>query len=209
MAEEYLEARFRLYRMVYMHKTTRAAKKILVTLLNAVANTTENGPTSRDPVLHYLTSETPTIGSYLDLDDTVIWSTLRFYEGHDDRHIAELATRLRNRELYKCVDIGVRDEPGGNLYLRFQRRLERSSIEWRSELIFDDPKVTPYRWYNFDDASALNKVLVRTNTNEPKDIASTSSIVATLQNEERIQRVYAPDSKKADTILRMVEELRG
>ena len=209
VAEEYLEARFRLYRMVYMHKTTRAAEKILVTLLNAVANTTENGPTSRDPVLHYLTSETPTIGSYLDLDDTVIWSTLRFYEGHDDRHIAELATRLRNRELYKCVDIGVRDEPGGNLYLRFQRRLERSSIEWRSELIFDDPKVTPYRWYNFDDASALNKVLVRTNTNEPKDIASTSSIVATLQNEERIQRVYAPDSKKADTILRMVEELRG
>ena len=145
VAEEYLEARFRLYRMVYMHKTTRAAEKILVTLLNAVANTTENGPTSRDPVLHYLTSETPTIGSYLDLDDTVIWSTLRFYEGHDDRHIAELATRLRNRELYKCVDIGVRDEPGGNLYLRFQRRLERSSIEWRSELIFDDPKVTPYR----------------------------------------------------------------
>ena len=29
VAEEYLEARFRLYRMVYMHKTTRAAEKML------------------------------------------------------------------------------------------------------------------------------------------------------------------------------------
>ena len=208
VAEEYLEARFRLYRMVYLHKTTRAAEKMLATLLNAVAKTTNSGRASHAPVLRYLTSENPTIGSYLDLDDTAIWSTLRFYEDHDDRRIADLAKRLRNRQLYKCVDIGVRDEPGGNLYLRFQRTLEASSIEWRSDLIFDDPKVTPYKWYNFEDASALNKVLVRTDTNEPKDIASISSIVATLQTEERIQRVYAPDTEKADEILEIVEELR-
>ena len=35
VAEEYLEARFRLYQMVYMHKTTRAAEKMLEALLGA------------------------------------------------------------------------------------------------------------------------------------------------------------------------------
>ena len=207
VAEEYLEARFRLYRMVYMHKTTRAAEQILVTLLNAVAKVEDNELASRDPVLRFLAAEAPSIGSYLDLDDTVIWSALLHYENHSDPRIAQLAGRLRNRRLYKCVDIGARDEPGGNLYLRFRRKLDERSIEWREDLIFDEPSVTPYKWYNFEDASALNKVLVKTDTNEPKDIASISRIVDTLQSEERIQRVYAPDSETAEEILKIVEEL--
>ena len=67
--------------------------------------------------------------------------------------------------------------------------------------------MTPYKWYNFEDASALNKVLVKTDTNEPKDIASISRIVETLRSEQRTQRVYAPDSEKAGGILKIVEEL--
>lgn len=93
------------------------------------------------------------------------------------------------------------------MYLRFRRKLDERSIEWREDLIFDEPSVTPYKWYNFEDASALNKVLVKTDTNEPKDIASISRIVDTLQSEERIQRGYAPDSEKAEEILKIVEEL--
>ena len=37
VAEEYLEARSRLYRMVYIHKATRAAEKMLEALLRRVA----------------------------------------------------------------------------------------------------------------------------------------------------------------------------
>ena len=207
VAEEYLQARFRLYRMVYMHKTTRAAEQVLVTLLNAVAKMEDDELARRDPVRRFLAAEAPSIGSYLDLDDTVIWSALLHYESHSDPIIKELAGRLRNRQLYKCVDIGVRDEPGGNLYLRFRRKVDERSVEWREDLIFDEPSVTPYKWYNFEDASALNKVLVKTDANEPKDIASISRVVETLQSEERIQRVYAPDSEKAEEILKIVEEL--
>ncbi len=36
VAEEYLEARFRLYKAVYMHKTTRAAEKMFDALLRTV-----------------------------------------------------------------------------------------------------------------------------------------------------------------------------
>ena len=118
VAEEYLEARFRLYRMVYMHKTTRAAERMLERLLKAV---TEAGDRrlSRDPVLRYLTSDNPTIGIYLDLDDAAMWSSLHLYQDHSNEDIARLARRLRDRNLYKCVDIGAREDPGGNLYLRF------------------------------------------------------------------------------------------
>ena len=208
VAEEYLEARFRLYRMVYMHKTTRAAERMLEKLLKVVAEAADRKFSRHDPVLRYLTSDNPTIGTYLGLDDAAVWSALHLYQGHPNEDIAQLARRLRDRNLYKCVDIGAREDPGGNLYLRFRRELSKASIEWRDDVIFDDSTVTPYKWYPFEDPSALNKVLVKTDSSEPKDIASISKIVASLQNEEQIRRVYAPDSAKSEEIIKILEELR-
>ncbi len=211
VAEEYLEARFRLYQMVYMHKTTRAAEKMLEALLSAVASkmrNTESAP--RGPISHYLASETPSLGSYLDLDDAAVWAAIMEFAELPNERTSTLARRLRDRKLYKCVDIGARDEAGGNLHLRLRHRLEERPPEWYQDLLFDEPTVTPYKWYDFDDASALNKVLVKTreDENEPTDIANISSIVKTLKDEERIQRVYAPNrdiAEQLQTILGEVE----
>ena len=75
VAEVYLEARFRLYRMVYMHKTTRAAEKMLESLLRIASLELRDTNLARgQPALRYFTSNTPTLGLYLDLDDTAIWS---------------------------------------------------------------------------------------------------------------------------------------
>ena len=83
-----------------------------------------------------------------------------------------------------------------------------ASAVWRDDMVFDDPTLTPYKWYSFEDPSALNKVLVKTDKGEPKDIASISSIVASVQNEEQIRRVYVPDSVKSGEILDVLEGLR-
>ena len=187
-----------------MHKTTRSAEKMLVTLLKTVAEEEDVGLANREPVLRYLRE--PTIGSYMDLDDAAIWSALLCYKDHSNRDISELARRLRDRELYKCVDVGVHDDPRGNLYLRVQRELR--NFDWHEDLIFDGSSIEPYKRYSFEDSSALKKVLIQTDTNEPMDIATKSNIVAALRDRERIHRVYAPDSDKADKVLNIVEEMR-
>ena len=212
VAEEYLEARFRLYRMVYMHKTTRAAEKMLERLLRITALELKEVKMAHwQPVLRYFVSDTPTLGLYLDLDDAAVWSALTTLTelGKPNGHIARLAARLRDRELYKCVDVGVRDETGGNLYLRFKRELDRREVAWRDDLLFDEPTLAPYKWYDFDDASALNKVLVksRPDMDEPVDIVGVSDIVETLRGEQRIQRVYAPDSRHADELHDLLMEV--
>ena len=208
VAEEYLEARYRLYRMVYMHKTTRAAEKMLEALLQTATSELEDDELAkREPVLRYFVS--PSLDSYLALDDASVWAALAIYAECGNPRVSRLAGRLRDRDLYKCVDIGVRDRTNGNLYLRFRRKLEERSAEENEDLLFDDPTVMPYRWYDFDDASALNKVLVKTreDMNEPEDIAEESPIVKALQGRERIQRVYAPDSAKADELANMLKEM--
>ena len=213
VAEDYLEARYRLYWTVYIHKTTRAAEKMLEELLRDAASSLRNDSLARrEPVLRYLTAATPSLDAYLRLDDAAVWAALAEYAECPQPRVAELARRLRDRNLYKCLEVGSWDEPQGNLYRRFRRELNGRSIEWAGDLLFDQSTVTPYTWYDFDDASALNKVLVkiRADRQEPKDIAEVSPIVMALHNNGRpgrVQRVYAPDKEKIKYLGKVLQEV--
>lgn len=214
VAEDYLEARYRLYWTVYMHKTTRAAERMLEALLVAAASSLRDGGLARrEPVLRYLTAETPSLDAYLRLDDAAVWAALAEYAECPQPRVAELAGRLRDRNLYKCLEVGSWNEPQDNLYLRFRRELDERRIEWAGDLLFDQSAVTPYTWYDFDDASALNKVLVkvRADLHEPEDIAKMSPIIKALHNNGRpgrIQRVYAPDKEKIEDLGKLLKEVR-
>ena len=209
VAEEYLEARFRLYKAVYMHKTTRSAEKMFEALLRiCTKDLREDKSVQRDPVMRFFWSESPSLSTYLKLDDASIWSTLAALATSSHNHVAELASRLRHRRLYKCFDIGIRDKPQGNLYNRCRRKLEADYTEYDS-LLLDDAVVVFYRWYEFDDSSALNKVLVKTRAGEqePQDIANVSPIVPALRDAERIQRVYAPNQTQIEEVSRILKEV--
>ena len=209
VAEEYLEARFRLYTMVYMHKTTRAAEKMLEALLSISAKVLrDNELARRDPTLRYFTSLRPSLDSYLKLDDAAVWSTLVALASSSHTQVSELANRLRHRHLYKCFDVGTLDEPGGNLYNRFRHTLRRGHAETYGSLLFDDATAALYKWYSFEDSSALNKILVKTRADdlEPKDIATVSGIVRALRDAERIQRVYASDKDQVNTLCKIMQE---
>ena len=212
VAEEYLEARFRLYTMVYMHKTTRAAEKMLGRLLTTATQDLKDGPAARrDPVLRYFASGSPQLGAYLDLDDTAVWATLATLAASSHSRVAELACRLRDRRLYKCLDVGILDEPGGNLYGRFRKQLQERYAERYGELLFDDDdKVTLYKRYSFEDSSALNKVLVKTQDtdSEPRDIANVSVVVWALREAEFIKRVYAPNHEQIEELSQILREVR-
>lgn len=214
VAEEYLQARSRLYTMVYMHKTTRAAEKMLSALLDGVKRDLANhGVVQQDPMLSYLSSSSMSLGSYLDLDDATVWSALAAVAQISPPHplVSDLARRLRDRRLYKCFDIGIQDSSDTNLYNRFKRKLrECYSADEFGTLLFDDARVPPYKSYDFEDPNALNKVLVKTRAEdqEPRDIADVSSIVSALGKAQRIQRVYSPERDRIDEMRRIMEEVR-
>ena len=212
IAEEYLEARVRLYWTVYMHKTSRSAEKMLEALLEAAASSMRgSGLARREPALRYLTSDTPSLGAYLRLDDGTVWAALAEYAECRQPRVADLARRLRDRNLYKCLEIGSLDEPQGNLYQRFRRALQERCVASSDHLLFDVSTITPYKWYDFDNASALSKVLVKVDSekDEPQDIAEVSSVVNALGGlGRRLQRVYAPDKGKIEELDEILQEVR-
>ena len=145
VAEEYLMARFALYTMVYMHKTTRAAEVMLSSLLTTVANSqglTDDERLRSDPVLHYFASRA--LDAYLDIDDAAVWATLGTLASSSHPEVSELARRLRDRRLFKCLDVGIRDVPKGNLFIRFKAEL-RESPDVAQHVLFDEDMVQLYK----------------------------------------------------------------
>lgn len=112
-AEGFVLGLFQLYPTIYYHKTTRGAEKIYTELLSRAVVLVQDGSVQRTglPDTHPLVrfAKAPEeIESALGLDDTIIWGALSLMVDAPDRCVAGLAARLRDRKLYKCVDVRAR-----------------------------------------------------------------------------------------------------
>jgi uncharacterized protein len=214
VAEEYLEARFRLYMMVYMHKTTRGAEVMFQQLLQRLDAVSRDDPAlrSRSRVSAFIAAGARNLVEYLSLDDTVVWAELHALREYGDVVVSDLAGRLVDRRLYKCFDLGAavgeRDE--GNRRHRFMRRLrERRSEGQFPELLTDDAQIVGYKFYEFESRSALEKVLVKRDRHdaEPRDIVEFSQVVRSLIARAKIHRLYAPSVDEAEQLDHLFREI--
>lgn len=147
------------------------------------------------------------LSTYLLLDDTVIWGSLPFIEAVPDKTIASLATRLRNRDLYKAVDVSEQFKADEASKAKFRKRLTEAKANGEFEnfdLFEDTASRSPYKRRGYDTPEALSKVLIRTSSGSYEDLANRSKVVEALK-EESVYRVYAKDAdvhKKIKGMLR-------
>jgi hypothetical protein len=129
----------------------------------------------------------------------------------DDRAIASLASRLRDRRLFKCFDATVRaGRDGEQKLMRFRSRMAEATADGKldTELtaLVDQATITAYSWHEFDEAGALQKLLIRRHRDdrEPVDIAKQSAIVASI-GRQPVFRVYAADPETGRLLEKMWE----
>ena len=219
-AESYLLGRFHLYTQVYMHKTTRAAEKMLGALLRQIAGLLTDGEAAKTglpanhPVQRFFGNEGATLDNYLALDDAVVWGCLPLLEQADDDVVSELARRLRHRILYKCVDIGARAESiGGDVAVRFTKRLREAQEDGRFsdvDVLEDRAPVSAYKFRDYDSPDALLKITIRRPdwSGDHEDLAKISPVVKAL-DDKRIFRVYARDGRVKDDLENIWREAKG
>ena len=184
VGEEYLEARLRMYTMVYMHKTTRAAEMMLGELLRIAVKSREG--MLPDPLRSYFASSSSDalpLQLYLSLDDYTIWAALSLLQSCANSDISLLAGRILNRNLYKCFDLGHLPSDS-NVHLQFGKRVNERFGE--SEFLHDNHAVQLYKSYKFDVQAALNKILVKpkSTASEPQDIVSVSKTIQALRDQQ-------------------------
>jgi HD superfamily phosphohydrolase len=106
--EAFITARLFMFQQVYLHKATRSAEWMIRTILGRAVAVLRAG-VKLDGAPATLTAvargEAIALGGYLDLDDAVLWSAMRAWEGAADRPLADLSARIRARALFKTLEL--------------------------------------------------------------------------------------------------------
>jgi HD superfamily phosphohydrolase len=214
-AEAYVLGLFQLYPTVYFHKATRGAEKIYTELLSRAitlirdASVDKTGLPKTHPLVKF--AQTPDdIECALALDDTVIWGGLSLMAESGDECISKFAERLRDRKLYKCIDVrakiahdkgdsaassseadtvcaGIRDEIGNYL-----DELSASVPDAPPRILIDEVERSPYNSLTEGSKGPLDQINIRTEGDHLVDLEKRSSVVAELRKYKAL-RVYHAD----------------
>lgn len=106
--EAFILARLFMFQQVYLHKATRAAEWMIRTVLARASVVLADGvrlPGTPRAIEVAARSESPSLSEYLDLDDAVLSVAMRAWEDGKDAPLADLARRVRVRELFKTYEL--------------------------------------------------------------------------------------------------------
>lgn len=149
--EEYLQARYYMFRQVYFHRTLRSAEAVLVsTLRRARELMAQNalGFRLRDSVFErLLQGEEVTTPDYLQLDDTDVTFHLKQWAKDEDAILADLARRFIQRKLFKAIDVELTDEAMAQMQHEARAIVAAAGYDPDYYLITDRAADVPYYGY--------------------------------------------------------------
>jgi uncharacterized protein len=214
-AEAYVLGLFHLYPTVYFHKATRGAEKIYTELLSRTITLIQDGSVSSTglPDTHPLVKfaqKPESIECALALDDTVIWGALSLMADSKDKCIRDLAHRLRDRVLYKSIDVrakiahdkddakaaspecdticaGIRDEITNSM-----DELAAKAPDDAPRIFIDEVERSPYKELTEDAKGPLNQINIRTEGDHLEDLSKRSNVVRELKTYKAF-RIYHAD----------------
>jgi uncharacterized protein len=225
-AEAYVLGLFQLYPTVYLHKATRGAEQLFIELMARVITLISNDSLAKTglPQNHPLVKfakRPDDIKGLLGLDDTVIWGALALMMDSDDECVVKLAKRMRDRELYKCIDVRAEiaharsdkdsvSREADEVCTKLAKEFMMCQEEWSKEcpdapprILIDEDSRSPYKELT-EDKGPLNQINIRTEGGHLEDLSTRSSVVAELQT-YRIFRVYhARDDCDAENKIRNI-----
>lgn len=134
--ENFLTARRLMYWQVYLHKTSVAYERMLIsTLLRAKELATHNVELFASPALRFFLYNNVTPAEFLNnpdclehfiqLDDNDIWTALKVWSNHPDKVLSTLSTGMINRNVFK-VEVSsepITEERKKELTLQISRQL--------------------------------------------------------------------------------------
>ena len=209
--EEYLQARYYMFRQVYFHRTLRSAEAVLVATLRrarALMERDELGFRMRDSVFEkMLAMQEVETSEYLQLDDTDVTFHLKQWSREPDGVLSDLAARFMNRKLFKGIDLTSTLEGAGDFRLRAAEVVSRAGFDPRYYLIMDRAADVPYYgYYSPKGVEPENLIYVETDGPQPeiREISEVSEGVRIMHG-YRIDRIYFP-AEVAEEISRLASE---
>lgn len=209
--EEYLKARYYMFRQVYFHRTLRSAEAVLISALNRARTLIERGELGfRMPGSVFemmLTGEAVSTTQYLQIDDTDVMFRMKEWSRDDDEILSDLAQRLIHRRLFKAIDLGPGVEEG--FWESADRIVRRGGFDPQYYLMTDRAADVPY-YGDYSTVGVDPKSLIYVETGQPasiREISEVSEVVRGMRG-YRIDRVCVP-LEVADEISLLINKHAG
>lgn len=202
--EDYLQARYYMFRQVYFHRTLRAAEAILHSLLRRALQLFRSG----QPLWHapgtafekILSGGRLTLKEHLDLDDSDVLYYIKQWRRSSDRVLAELSDRFLNRRLFKAFDLDMPDEDRQR-FINAAREIV-AAHDFDPEYFFIEDKAgdVPHYFYTSDRRKPKDLIYVEDGFSRPviREISEVSSAVRGLQAAYRLHRICFPAELEAE-----------
>lgn len=218
-AEAYVLGLFQLYPTIYLHKATRGAEKIYIELLARLIALIQDGAFQRTglPETHPLVkfARSPEdIDFALALDDTVIWGALSLMAESEDECVRTLAVRLRDRRLYKSIDVRAKiahdrsdtdavspeaDTVCANIrdsIAAYNDELSGRAPDAAPRILIDEVERSPYNQLT-EDTGPLNQINIHTEGDRLVDLATRSNVVKELKTYKALRVYHAEEDDEA------------
>jgi HD superfamily phosphohydrolase len=200
--EDYLQARYYMFRQVYFHRTLRSAEAVLKLLLRrALCLFAKGTPPWYRPdstVEKILRGEKLTLSEHLSLDDSDINFYIKQWKHSDDKILSDLATRFLDRRLFKAFDLDMPESEREQFVADARRIVEEAGFDPEYYFVDDGGGDTAYHFYTRRSDNPKELIFVEDGFARPaiREISEVSAAVRGLQTGYKIQRICFPSELK-------------
>lgn len=200
--EDYLQARYYMFRQVYFHRTLRSAEVVLKALLKrAIQVFGKNGNlwyAKKTAFEKVLKGEKLSLAAHLELDDTDVIFHVKQWQRADDKILSDLAKRFLHRNLFKAFDLDMPQSERQNFLEKARKVVENAGFDSNFYFIEDRAGDVPYYFYTKETSAPDKLIYVEDGFSRPqiREISEVSAAVRGLQKGYQIHRVCFPPEVK-------------
>ncbi len=200
--EDYLQARYYMFRQVYFHRTLRVAEAILRLILRRALELYSAGGsiwfqkgTAFEKILQ---GNTLSLKEHLELDDSDVLFHIKQWQRSEDATLSDLAKRFLHRKLFKAFDLDMPESEREAFASDARRVVENAGFDPAYYFVDDKSGDAPYHFYSREPADPKNLIYVEEGYSRPaiREISEVSAAVRGLQEGYRIHRVCFPPEVK-------------
>jgi HD superfamily phosphohydrolase len=196
--EEYLQARYYMFRQVYFHRSLRGAEAVLLSTLRRAVELLAAGKLDfylRESVFErLLRREHLAVPDYLELDDHDLIFHIKRWRSEADPILSDLARRFIDRQLFKTIDLDFAGDREPDFVAQAREAVAAAGFDPEYYFIRDSASDIPYYGYYTPDASdARANIYVETGAPEPeiREISEVSQVVRGMRGYQ-IHRLCFP-----------------
>jgi uncharacterized protein len=200
--EDYLQARYYMFRQVYFHRTLRSAEAVLRSLFKRALEIVAQGGfvwsakgTAFERILH---GEKLLLKDHLQIDDSDVIFHIKQWQQSEDKILSDLATRFVHRKLFKAFDLDMPETERAEFLKQTRKIVESQGFDVNYYLVEDKTGDVPYNFYKSASVEPKNLIYVEDGFSRPqiREISEVSAAVRGLQRGYEIHRICFPPELK-------------